>query len=288
VKPAPFVYHAPRTLSEALSLLAEKPNARLLAGGQSLMPMLNMRLVAPDHVIDLNEIGELAFIREEGDAVVLGGMTRQRDIEFSELIARRLPLMAEAIRFVGHRQTRNRGTVGGSLCHLDPSAEMPTVAMALEATVEIESRQGKRTVAMADFPAGYMTTSLNADEMLARIRYPVWPAGHGWAFTEFARRHGDFAVVSAAALLDLGPDGRIRRASLTLGGVGPAPVRLHDAEQLLTGAAPDPALFAKAAEQCRALEPIEDPQYPSWYRRRLAVSLTGRVLETALARARRV
>ena len=284
MKPPPFIYWAPKSAPEALALLAGKPNARLLAGGQSLMPMLNMRLVAPEHVIDLNRVQGLAYIREEAGELAIGGMTRQREIEFSPLVAARLPLMAEAIRSVGHRQTRNRGTLGGSLCHLDPSAELPSVAMAMDATLRIDSAQGSRSIAMADFPEGYMTTSLKPDEMLAEVRIKPWAAGHGWAFLEFARRHGDFAVVSAAALLELAGDGRVRRASLTLGGVGPAPLRMRAAEALLTGEKPDAARLADAARLCADIDALEDPIYPAWYRQRLAVTLARRALELACSR----
>jgi carbon-monoxide dehydrogenase medium subunit len=286
VKPPPFRYWAPTTLPEVLTLLADKPNARLLAGGQSLMPMLNMRLVFPEHLIDLNRVGGLGYIRSEGDEIAIGGMTRQREIEFSPVVSARLPLLAEAIRCVGHRQTRNRGTIGGSLCHLDPSAELPTVAMAMDATLCIESRRSSRAIAMVDFPAGLMTPAIAPDEMLAAIRIKPWPQNHGFAFIEFARRHGDFAVVSAAALITLSGDGTVRRASLTLGGVGPAPLRMHRAEEALSGARPDAGKIAAAARLCGDIEALEDPIYPAWYRRRLAVTLSRRALELAAARAK--
>ncbi|MEX2454296.1 MAG: FAD binding domain-containing protein [Rhodospirillaceae bacterium] len=196
MKPPPFTYHDPRSIDDALALLAEKDNAKLLAGGQSLMPMLNMRFVLPDDVVDLNLIGELSYIREDGDALVFGGMTRQRDIEFSDLVARLCPLMKEGILNVGHRQTRNRGTYGGSLSHLDPSAELPTVSMAQDAIVTVRKKGATRDIAMADFPMGYMTPSFDLDEMVTDIRVPLWPEGHGYGFVEFARRHGDFAIAS--------------------------------------------------------------------------------------------
>jgi carbon-monoxide dehydrogenase medium subunit len=285
MKPAPFAWWSPTTLPEALAMLTDKPNARPLAGGQSLMPMLNMRLAAPDHLIDLNRVAGLAGVSEQGGDIVFGGMTRQRDIEFSELVAERLPLIAEAIRSVGHRQTRNRGTFGGSLCHLDPSAELPTVAMAMDATLKIESRRGSRMLPMAEFPAGYMTPAIEADELLTEIRIRPWARGHGYAFIEFARRHGDFAVVSAAALIEPDGDGRIRRASLTLGGVGPAPLRMAASEALLHGARADAARLDEAAELCAGIEALEDPVYPAWYRQKLARTLSRRALEQACGRA---
>jgi carbon-monoxide dehydrogenase medium subunit len=286
VKPAPFTYHRPAALEEALDLLARHPNARALAGGQSLMPMLALRLAAPDHLVDLNRIASLDYVRGEADAVAVGAMTRQRTIEFSAVIARHLPLLAEAIRWVGHRQTRNRGTVGGSLCHLDPSAELPTVAMALDAMLEIRSARGTRTVAMRDFPAGYMTPVLEPDELLTGVRFPVWREAHGTAFIEYARRHGDFAVVSVAAQVALDAGGRVARASLTLGGVAMAPVRVTAAEAALTGAAPADDTIAAAAEAAAAIEANHDIHAPAWYRQRLARTLTGRALRVALARAR--
>lgn len=285
MKPPVFAYHSPATLAEALALLAQKDNARVLAGGQSLMPMLNLRIAFPDDLVDLGRIGELSFIKEEGGAIAFGAMTRQRDIEFSPLVTERLPLMAEAIRWVGHRQTRNRGTIGGSLCHLDPSAELPAVAMAMDATLRIASANGTRDMPMSEFPAGFMTTVLAPDEILAEIRITPWPKGHGWAFTEFARRHGDFAVVSVAVLLAIEANGRIGRASVTLGGVGMAPVRMPAAEQLLTGAACEPATFERAAAACGSIDALGDIHAPAWYRQKLARTLSARAFALAVERA---
>lgn len=286
MKPAPFTYHRPTTLDAALGLLARHANARVLAGGQSLMPMLNLRLAAPEHLVDVNRIAALDYVRDEGDAIAIGAMSRQRTVEFSPVVAARLPLLAEAVRWVGHRQTRNRGTIGGSLCHLDPSAEIPTVATGLDAQLEARSARGARTIAMRDFTAGYMTTVLEPDEMLVGVRIPVWDRPHGAAFVEFARRHGDFAVVSVAAQLALGADGRVARASLTLGGVAMAPVRVADAEAALVGNEPGEDAIARAAEAAAAVEANHDIHAPAWYRRRLARTLTGRAVRIALARAR--
>jgi carbon-monoxide dehydrogenase medium subunit len=281
VKPPPFHYHDPRTVPEIVALLGRLDNARLLAGGQSLMPMLNMRFVLPDHVIDLNRVVELAFIKETDGALSIGAMTRQRDIEFSALVARRCPLLADAIRQVGHRQTRNRGTMGGSLCHLDPAAELVAVAATLDATVEVTGSRGARRIAFADFPRGYMTPALEPDELLSAVHLPLWPDGHGHGFVEFARRHGDFAIVSAAALLELDDGGRIKRAALTLGGVGPAPVRMPALEQALTGQLASAVLFREASALCRDVEVLEDVHAPASYRQHLAVVLSRRALEQA-------
>jgi carbon-monoxide dehydrogenase medium subunit len=280
LKPPRFTYHCPGSLGEALGLLASLPNARPLAGGQSLMPMLNFRLASPDHLVDLNALAELAFIREDADAIVIGALTRQRDIETSTLVARRVPLMADAIRLVGHRQTRNRGTLGGSLAHFDPSAELPAVATALDAEIKVASKRGERTLRMAQFGRGLLSTALESDEIVTEVRFPAWPQGHGHGFQEFARRHGDFAVASAAALV-VTSNGAIARASLTLGGVSPMPMRVPEAEALLKAR----ATIAEAAEACSRIEAMEDPTYPAWYRRKLAVGLARRALEQAMERS---
>lgn len=285
MKPPPFVYHDPRTIDDAVALLAEKDNAKLLAGGQSLMPMLNMRFVLPDDVIDINKIGNLSYIREEDDALVFGGMTRQRDIEYSDLVAQKIPLMREAILNVGHRQTRNRGTYGGSLSHLDPSAELPSVSMAQDAIVSVRKKGGGRDIAMADFPMGYMMPSFDLDEMVTDIRVPLWPEGHGYAFVEFARRHGDFAITSSAVLLDVADGGKITRASVTVGGVGPSPLRVTTVEEGLAGETGSTDLFTEIAEKCREIDAMEDVYAPAWYRQHLAAVLTRRALAKAFSRA---
>jgi carbon-monoxide dehydrogenase medium subunit len=285
MKPPPFSYHDPRTLADAVALLARLENAKLLAGGQSLMPMLNMRYVLPDHVVDLNRVAELSYIREAGGALEIGAMTRQADIERSDLARALCPLMHEAIRQVGHRQTRNRGTLGGSLCQLDPAAELVTVAAATDAIVVIAGPRGKRELPFADFPAGYMTPALEPDEVLVGARFPSWGKGHGHAFVEFSRRHGDFAVVSAAALLEVDGARKIKRASLTIGGIGPAPVRVAEAERALAGKPVSAELFRAAGESCRSLDAVGDVHAPAGYRQQLAAVLARRALEQAAARA---
>lgn len=287
MKPPPFEYHLPRSLQEAVQKLREFDNARILAGGQSLMPMLNLRVAYPDHLIDLNGIEGLAYIQERDGAVSIGAMTAQRTIEFSDLIKRRLPLMAEAILSVGHRQTRNRGTIGGSLCNLDPAAELPLVSLAFDAVVVVMGANGTREVGMADFAAGYMSPAIEPDEIVTELRYTPWPPGHGWAFDEYARRKGDFAIVSVAALVHLDRNGRIARASLALGGVGPVPIRVPAAETVLQGNVPDAALLARAVAHCENIEPLEDALIPQWYRRKLAPVLSQRALALACQRADR-
>lgn len=285
MKPPPFTYHDPKTIPEALDLLAGKENAKLLAGGQSLMPMLNFRYVLPDHVIDINNVAGLAGIDVGRDSVRIGAMTRQRDVEFSKDVAAKLPILHEAILNVGHRQTRNRGTVGGSLAHLDPSAEIPTIAMAVDATVHVVSKRGQRDIAMADFPVGYMTPSIELDELVTGVTLPLWPAGHGYGFVEFSRRHGDFAITSSAALLELDGSGRIKRASITVSGVGPSPLRCGEAEKMLIGEAGTDKALRAAAETCRKIDAMEDIHASSKYRQHLATVMSRRALEKAYARA---
>lgn len=287
MKPPAFAYHTPGTLAEAIALLSRNGNARVLAGGQTLMPMLNLRIASPDHLVDLGRIKELAFIREERGEIAFGAMTRQREIERSELVRQRVPLLAEAVRWIGHRQTRNRGTIGGSLCHLDPSAELPAVAMAMDATLRAVGPGGARDIAMKDFSAGFMTTVLAAQEVLTEIRIRPWPAGHGWAFLEFARRRGDFAVVSVCALLQLDATGCVERVSVTLGGVGTAPVRVAEAERALTGRPCDGEAIERAAKACATVDALGDPYAPSWYRKRLAETLSLRALALAAQRTQR-
>ncbi len=281
MKPPAFQYHDPRTVAEAVGLLATLENAKLLAGGQSLMPMLNMRFVLPDHVIDLNRIEGLAYIEERDGAIEIGGMTRQRDIEFSPLVKERLPLLHQAMQQIGHRQTRNRGTIGGSLCHLDPAAELVAVAAALDAEVVVEGPDGRRGIPFAEFPAAYMTPSMELNEVLVAVRLLPWRAGHRAAFVEFTRRHGDFALASAAALLELNDAGVIARASLTVGGVAVAPVRMREAEAALVGQAPDVELFHAACASCRGIEAVADIHASADYRRHLATVLSRRALERA-------
>ncbi len=285
MKAPAFRYHRPNSRTEALKLLSALPAARILAGGQSLMPMLNFRVAQPDDLIDINRIADLAGIVETPDAIVVGAMTRQRALEKSPAIAARLPLMAEAIAQIGHVATRGRGTIGGSLCHLDPAAELPVVALAHDARLRVESTRGARDVAMADFPAGLLTPSLDGDEMLTAIEFPLWRAGHGSAFVEFARRHGDFAIVAGGVLVERNADGAVSRIAIAIGGLAPTPLRLTRAETLLTGIVPDAARIIDAANFAREIDPLDDPQAPAAYRRRLAPAILRRAIDMALSRA---
>jgi carbon-monoxide dehydrogenase medium subunit len=281
MKPPPFQYHDPRTLAEAVGLLGRLDNAKLLAGGQSLMPMLSMRFVLPDHVIDLNRVEGLSSIKENGNVLEIGAMTRQRDIEFSDLVKARCPLLHQAMQQIGHRQTRNRGTIGGSLCHLDPAAELVTVAMAHDATIVVAGQTGQREIPFAEFPVAFMTPAIELNEIVVAVRLPLWAAGHRAGFVEFARRHGDFAIVSAAALLEQDGGGRITRASVTIGGIAVAPVRAREVESAIVGQVATSDLFRKACESCRAFEAIEDVHASSGYRQHLAAVMSRRALEQA-------
>lgn len=284
MKPPPFHYHDPKTVSEAVGLLAQLENAKLLAGGQSLMPMLNFRFVQPDHIIDLNRVEGLSYIREVEGALEIGAMTRQRDLEFSDMVRARWPIMHEALLQVGHRQTRNRGTIGGSLCHLDPAAELVSLATGYDATLTVVGPNGERELPFAEFPVAYMTPSIDLNELVVGVRFPQWAPNHGYAFVEFARRHGDFAITSAAVLIESDGAGRLSRVSVTIGGMGTAPVRAREVEQAIIGQVPTGELFRAACESCRKLEAIDDVHAPASYRQHLAAVLSRRALEKAHAR----
>jgi carbon-monoxide dehydrogenase medium subunit len=285
MKPPPFSYHRPSSIADALQMLATLDDAKLLAGGQSLMPMMNFRYVMPANIIDINRIADLARIEEKADALVIGAMARQRDLEQSPVVRRRCPLLYEALRNVGHVQTRNRGTIGGSLAHLDPAAELPAALHALDATLYVESRRGNRTVAMADWAMGFMTPNLEPDELLAAIAIPHWPAGHGYGFAEFARRHGDFAMAGAAALMTLATDGTVARVALAATGVDTGPVRLSAAEDMLQGKTPDDDAIDAAGATASSVPGLDDVHASKEYRRKLAVVMTRRALLAARTHA---
>jgi aerobic carbon-monoxide dehydrogenase medium subunit len=285
MKPAPFDYHAPRQLKEAAELLAALPNAKILAGGQSLVPMMNFRYVIVDHLVDLAGVDDLRGIAVGDGRLRIGAMMRQRELEVSAEIAKHCPLMAEALRHVGHRQTRNRGTIGGSLAHADPAAELPAVCAAYDAVIHAASVRGLRTVPFREFNAGYMTTALQPDEMIAAVELPLWRPSHGHGFHEFARRHGDFALAGAAALLDLDAQCVVRRAALALFGVAATPLRVDAAEAALRGQPLTAALIRSAAAATWLIEPIADIHASADYRRHLAQVLSTRALTDAGRRA---
>ena len=284
MKPPPFAYHDPTTIEEAAELIGRLDNAMPLAGGQSLMPMLNFRVVAPDHLIDLNRVAGLSYIEIKDGSGRFGAMTRQRDIEFSSEVAKTFPVLHDALKHVGHRQTRNRGTIGGSLCHLDPSAELVNMAALHDGVLEAASRRGRREIRIADWVRGIMTNALEPDELLTGIMLKAWPVGHGYAFEEFARRHGDFAITAVSCLLTLERNGTIGRAALCVSGLGPAPVRVVEIERLLAGAKPGHETFRAAAIAAHALDAMSDAYVTAAYRKHLARILTYRALQRAVAR----
>lgn len=233
MKPAPFHYYRARSLQEALDFLSgPAANGKLLAGGQSLVPLLNLRLARPEALIDLNAIAGLSYIRSEGNEIAIGALTRQREMEFSELLAKELPLLAEAIPQIGHPAIRNRGTLGGSLAHADPAAELPCVLTALDARLVAAAPNGERVIQAEDFFAGFYATALADHEILKEVRVPLARRPAGWSFVEFARRHGDFALAEVSVLL-FADGGRCASARVVIGGSVERPTRLNGVEKLV-------------------------------------------------------
>ncbi len=285
MKPAPFEYHAPSSIGEAIKLLRTLPDARVLAGGQSLVPMLNLRAATPSDLIDLAKISDLKGIEETSSELRIGAMTTQRQIERSQLIRSHCPLLAEAVQHVGHQQTRNRGTIGGSLCHLDPAAELPIAAAALDATLTIEGPDGRRTLPFAQFPAGYLTTNLEPGEILTRIDIRKSAPDEGCAFMEFNQRPADFAVVSVAVLLTLELE-RIRAVRIAVGGISFAPLRLAEAETLLSGRTFGEDALDVAARIAGAVRCEGDDVSPPEFRQQLCRVLVREALKRAADRTK--
>lgn len=287
MKPPPFKYHDPQSVEEAVTLLAEYGGeAKIIAGGQSLMPLLNMRLARPQALVDMRRVTGLDYIRRENGGLAIGALTRQRDVERSADVAELLPLLHTATRFVAHPQIRNRGTVGGSLAHADPAGELPAIAVALDATLVVTGPEGERTVAADDFFVSFLTTSLSAAEVLTEARFPALRQGTGWSFQEVARRHGDFALVGVAATLAL-ESGKCRDPRITLFGVTDRPVRTRRAEQMLEGQEASDPLFREAGSSAgnEIDEPTSDIHASAEYRRHVAAVLTQRALSEASRRA---
>jgi carbon-monoxide dehydrogenase medium subunit len=281
MKCADFTYHRPKTIEEATAFLATLDDARLLAGGQSLVPMMNFRLAQPANVIDLNDVGDLDYVRVADGQLVVGAMTRQATLLSSELIGSHAPIVHDALCHVGHRQTRHRGTIGGSLAHFDPAAELCNLAILHDAEISLCSHTGTRQIPISEFGLGYLTTGINPDEILTEISWPLWPAGHGYAFEEFAMRQGDFAIVAVSALVTSDRFGRVARAAIAISGATPVPIRLTDVEAEFQGAEPSPELFRRAAIAAYAIEATSDGIVSADYRRHLARILTYRALEKA-------
>ena len=283
MKPAKFEYHAPASIDEALTILARyNGEARLLAGGQSLVPMMNFRLARPNAVVDLNRIEGLAYVEEEGEVLRIGAMTRQRRLEFDPLVAGKLPLLREALRWVGHLPTRSRGTIGGSIAHADPSAEIPMVLQALEGEVVARGPQGERRVPPQELFQAALTTSLHPLEIINEVRFPAMPAQATCAVEEFARRKGDFAIAAVAVVL-LRDGERCTKARLATAGVGPTSIRLHDAEAVLEQKGLSETAVSEAADKAAAqVDPVADLNGSAEYRRHLTGVLAGRAILKAI------
>ena len=282
MKLPPFDYCSPTTLAEATQILAAAGgSARPLGGGQSLMPLMAFRLTTPSLLVDLAHIPDLDRIRIDADHVHIGARVRWCDIEADKRLATELPLLAAAIEHVAHYQIRNRGTVGGSLAHADPAAEMPGIAATSDAIIEVVGTKGRRSIAAADLFLGPLETSLLPDEIITGVRFARWPAGRRWAFEEFARRRGDFALAGIALFYDL-DDGSVRDAHIGVIGATDKPRRLAEAEAALNGRALDAAAIAAAARAAEAaVEPPNDIQGSAEYRRSLVATLLERALHKA-------
>ncbi len=289
MKPAPFDYYAPTSVDETCSLLARYgSDAKLLAGGQSLVPLLALRLAQPATLIDLNGVHELDYIRADDNGVAIGAMTRQRTVERSSVMRETCPLLPAAVEWIGHPQIRNRGTIGGSLVHSDPAAELPALATLLDATFTITNAQGaKRTVKPDEFFVTFLTTAVEPEEMLSEIYFPTLPAGTGWSFVEVARRHGDFALVGAAATVALDSAGACSNVRIALFGVAPTATRSPSAEQALLNQKPDEqAIAAAASEVVKDIDPPGDVHASVEYRKYVATNLVRRALTEAVQRAK--
>lgn len=286
MKPPSFEYHSPTTVAESLSLLRQYGDAaKVLAGGQSLMPLLNFRLARPAAVVDINGVDALDYLRRENGWLAIGALVRQRTAEMSALVAEICPLLSEALPLIGHFQIRNRGTIAGSLTHADPAAELGAVALALGAELKIEGPRGSRLVPAEQFFVSYLTTALAPDELLMEARFPTAQPRTGYAFVEFARRHGDFALVGVAAVVNRDGAGRCADVRLAFTGVGPIPVLFMDREGILTGGPLEARAMNALAERAAAsLETDSDIHASAEYRRELACVLAERALRAAAAR----
>jgi len=298
MKPAPFEYHVPKSLDEALSLLSQHGfDAKVLAGGQSLVPTMNFRLAQPSVLIDLNRIAELFYLQPQNGSLSaqagglrIGAMTRQREVERSPLVAKLAPLITETMPNIAHPQIRNRGTVGGSLAHADPSAELPAVMVALDAKFLLRKSNCERLISARDFFVDLFTTALEPDELLTEIQVPALPANTGWAFKEIARRHGDYALVGVAALVTVDDKNQCEQARLVFLSVGNGPVVAEQATQALIGQTPSTKLFQEAAQLAseKDINPTTDIHASAAYRRHLARVLTEHALQAAFERAKNV
>ncbi len=286
MKPAAFHYHAPRSVAEALEILAlHGDESKLLAGGQSLVPMMNMRIARPAHVVDINRIAELDFIREDRQAIEIGALTRHATIERSALLRDRLPVLPVAAGTIAHYAIRTQGTIGGSIAHADPAAQWPLLAIALGATMRVQSTRGQRDIAASVFFVSTMTTALGADEMLLSSSWPLLSARTGWGFEVFTRRRGDFALCAVCATVDLA-QGRVQQLRVVVGGATPTPTDVSESMASLAGARADDSLAVRAGRiAADQIKPHDDPKVATWYRTELVQVLVERAVTQALQRA---
>ncbi|MBN9014838.1 MAG: xanthine dehydrogenase family protein subunit M [Rhizobiales bacterium] len=288
MKPPPFDYFAADCIEAAIQALADAGgDGKIIAGGQSLMPMLNFRLLRPSILIDINRIPDLAYVRDDGDEIRIGPLTRHRILETSDLIAKQFPVLHEAMGYVAHLAIRNRGTIGGSLSHADPAAELPMMSLLLDARLEVQSNAGRRTIEARDFFLGALTTALEDGDMLVEVRLPKLQEGTGWAFEEVARRSGDFALASVAVIMSSDGD-RVSDLRIGMMGVGETPMRATEAENILTGQRYSEAAVAATVDAIRAaVEPNTDLHASADYRRHLVGILAQQALAKAWDRSRR-
>ncbi len=288
MKPAPFEYHAPASLEQALDLMGQYAGeAKILAGGQSLVPAMNFRVVQPSLLIDLNRVAELSFIREEGNVIRVGAMARERQLEFDRLIQKRTPLLHEAVPFIAHPQIRNRGTIGGSIVHADPAAELPMLMVALSARLKAKNKAGERWLDAKAFFAGMFTTALEPDEILVEIEIPFMPPRTGWSFMEVAPRSGDYAMMGVAAWVTLAENGKCKSARLVYLNAGDGPVDAVEAANSLVGETLNHKLIESAAALAsqKEINPFGNMHASIDFQRHLAKALTKKTLNQALQRA---
>jgi carbon-monoxide dehydrogenase medium subunit len=289
MKPAPFEYHAPDSLEQALGLMHEHADAaKILAGGQSLVPAMNFRITQPGMLIDLNRVAEISYIREEEDVLRIGAMTRERHLEIDPSIERRTPLLHEAVPNIAHPQIRNRGTIGGSIVNADPAAELPVLMIALDARLKAQKSSGERWIGASDFFVGMFTTALEPDEILVEIELPFMPARTGWSFMEVAPRAGDYALMGVASLVTLDDGGTCESAKLVYLNAGDGPVDAKEATQSLVGEKLDDKLIESAAAHAseKEITPFGNVHTSAEFQRHLAKVLTRKTLHVALGRAR--
>ena len=289
MKPSAFEYHRPQTVGEAVELLAALGDgAKVLAGGQSLVPLLSLRLTYFEHLVDIGGIPELRGIAVDADTVTIGAMTVDSEVERNADVAKKVPLLAKVTPYIGHFQIRNRGTVGGSIAHADPAAEYPAAALALDAEMEAVSRRGRRTIPASSFFEGFWTSALEADELLAGITFPVWNGRSGFAVREFARRHGDFAIAGALVGVQLDDDDRVTRCAIGLISLGSTPLRAPAAEQAAVGRAVGDVVPAELGELATSeLDDVpSDVHGPASYRKRVGAAMVERAWQDAIEEAR--